>query len=43
MPVAETGTIFDLPFDETVEAVADAEIEVGKGVPHERVREWVLK
>ncbi len=44
---AETKSIFDLPLDEAEEArldaEADAEIEAGKGVPHERVREWLLK
>ncbi len=42
-----TASILDLPLDEAEEArldaEADAEIEAGKGVPHERVREWLLK
>jgi predicted transcriptional regulator len=43
----ETASILDLPLDEAEEArldaEADAEIEAGKGVPHEHVREWLLK
>ncbi len=37
----------DLPQDDASEAIADAEadaeIEAGFGIPHERVREWLLK
>ena len=40
-------SIFDIPLDEAAEtaadAVADAEIEAGKGISHEMVREWLLK
>ena len=40
-------SILDLPQDDASEAIADAEadaeIEAGLGVPHERVREWLLK
>jgi predicted transcriptional regulator len=47
MAESKTKSIFDLPLDEAAEtaadAAADAEIEAGKGVPHERVREWLLK
>jgi predicted transcriptional regulator len=47
MAESETRSIFDLPLDEATEAAADAaadaEIEAGKGVAHERVREWLLK
>jgi predicted transcriptional regulator len=49
VPIAEneTKSILDLPLDEAeearLEAEADAEIDTGKGVPHERVREWLLK
>jgi hypothetical protein len=43
----EPKSIFDIPLDEAEEArldaEADAEIDAGKGVPHERVREWLLK
>lgn len=47
--MAETKleSVFNIPPDEAAEAAADAaaeaEIEAGKGVPHERVREWLLK
>jgi predicted transcriptional regulator len=41
------ASIFDIPLDEAAEAAADAganaEIEPGHGVPHERVRAWLLK
>lgn len=44
--MAEQASIFDL-LDEEAEAraiaKAEAEIAAGKGVPHERVREWLLK
>ena len=47
MSEAEIQSILDLPPDEAEEArldaEAEAEIEAGKGVPHERVREWLLK
>jgi len=47
MDELETVSILDLPLDETEEArldaEADAEIEAGRGVPHERVREWLLR
>ena len=43
----EPQSILDLPLDEAEEArldaEADAEIDAGKGVPHERVREWLLR
>jgi len=39
--------VFDTPLDEANEArldmMADAEIDAGKGVPHEKVREWLAK
>jgi predicted transcriptional regulator len=39
--------VFDTPLDEANEArldmIADAEIDAGKGVPHEKVREWLAK
>jgi predicted transcriptional regulator len=47
--MAETKfeSVFDIPLDEVAEAAADeaadAEIEAGNGVPHERVRDWLLK
>jgi predicted transcriptional regulator len=47
MAEAESKSIFDIPLDEAEEArldtEADAEIEAGKGVPHEEVREWLLR
>jgi len=40
-------SVFELPLDEAEEmrldAIADAEIEAGNGVPHERVREWLAE
>jgi predicted transcriptional regulator len=45
--MSEAKSVFDTPLDETEEAhldaVADAEIEAGKGIPHEKVREWLAK
>ena len=45
--MAELKSLFDLPPDLAAETAADtaadAEIEAGKGVPHERVREWLRK
>jgi len=47
--VAETDTtsVFDTPPDAQDEArrdaLADAEIEAGKGVPHDKVRAWLLR
>jgi len=44
---SEPKSVFDMPLDEAEEArldaIADAEIEAGKGVPHDRVREWLAK
>jgi predicted transcriptional regulator len=44
--MAKTKTIFD-EIDENAEAQAiakaRAEIAAGKGVPHEKVREWLIK
>ncbi len=44
--MAEPASIFDVT-DETAEGQAigraEAEVDAGKGVPHERVREWLLK
>jgi predicted transcriptional regulator len=44
--MAETKSVFD-EIDAAVEAraiaEAEAEIDAGKGVPHEKVREWLLK
>ena len=47
MAEGKAKSIFDLPLDAAEEArldaEADAEIEAGKGVPHERVRDGLLK
>jgi hypothetical protein len=47
MPGAKVKSILDLPLDPEAEAAADAaadaEIKAGKGVPHERVREWLRR
>jgi len=47
MASPEAKSVFDTPLDKSEEArldaVADAEIDAGKGVPHEKVREWLLK
>jgi predicted transcriptional regulator len=44
--MAEPKSIFDLLSDETEEArldaIAEAEIKAGFGVPHDRVREWLI-
>ncbi len=45
--MAEPASLFDMPPDQTAEvhadAVARAEIQAGKGVPHLRVREWLRR
>jgi hypothetical protein len=45
--VAKITSIFDIPLDQTeaarLDAAAHDEIAAGQGVPHERVREWLLK
>ncbi len=42
-----TPSIFDIPPDpeeeERLDREAEAEIEAGGGIPHERVREWLLR
>jgi hypothetical protein len=47
MTSTTTKSILDLPPDHTAEARLDAqseaEIDAGKGVPHQRVREWLRK
>jgi hypothetical protein len=46
MSNAKFESVFDMPPDEAEEArldaVADAEIDGGLGVPHTKVREWLL-
>ncbi len=45
MAADDTGSMFDTSPDEREEARldADAEIEAGHGVPHDRVRDWLSK
>jgi predicted transcriptional regulator len=47
MADARMESVFDIPLDEAEEArldaQAEAEIDAGQGVPHEKVREWLLK
>jgi len=47
MAEPEVKSIFDIPPDEAEEARLDAEAEAdfaaGRVIPHERVREWLLK
>jgi predicted transcriptional regulator len=47
MASPEAKSVFDTPLDSAEEArldaIADAEIDAGKGVPHEKVREWLEK
>ena len=44
--MAEVKSVFDQIDDEAEAqgiAEAEAELDAGKGIPHERVREWLLK
>ena len=45
MADADSKSVFDLPLDEAEEArldaVAEAEMEAGRAISHERVREWL--
>jgi predicted transcriptional regulator len=47
MAASESKSVFDTPLDDAAEArldaIADAEIDAGAGVPHEKVREWLTK
>jgi len=47
MAKPEVKSIFDIPPDEAAEVRLDAEAEAdfaaGRVIPHERVREWLLK
>jgi hypothetical protein len=47
MAGSEARSVFDTPQDDSDEArkdaVADAEIAAGGGVPHEQVRQWLAK
>jgi len=43
----QQASLFDMPPDEATEAHAEqrarAELLAGKGIPHERVREWLRR
>ena len=44
--VAEVKSVFEKIDDESEAraiAEAEAELDAGKGIPHEKVREWLLK
>ena len=44
--VAEVKSVFEQIDDESEAraiAEAEAELDAGKGIPHEKVREWLLK
>ena len=47
MAESDTKSVFDMEPDPALEArldaKAEAEIDAGRGVPHERVREWLSK
>ena len=47
MADVDARSVFDTPLDDAEEArldaIAIAEIEAGKGVPHAKVREWLIK
>jgi len=47
MAMSQAKSVFSTKLDEAEEArldaVADAEIDAGKGVPHEKVRAWLEK
>ncbi len=41
--MADTDLDFDAPSDESLDAEAEADFAAGRVIPHERVREWLLK
>lgn len=43
MPDTETKSTFDLAEDAHLDAQAEAEIDSGKGIPHEKMRDWLAK
>ena len=47
MADAKIDSVFEIAPDDAEEArldnVADAEIDAGQGVPHEKVRAWLLR
>jgi hypothetical protein len=41
---ADSKSVFDeIDTEIEAQAIAEAEIDAGKGVPHAKVREWLLK
>jgi predicted transcriptional regulator len=43
VPMADTDLDFDAPSDEALDAEAEADFAAGRVIPHERMREWLLK
>jgi predicted transcriptional regulator len=43
VPMADTDLNFDAPSDEALDAEAEADFAAGRVIPHERMREWLLK
>jgi predicted transcriptional regulator len=47
MSAPDKKSVFETKLDEAEEArldaLADADIDAGKGIPHEQVREWLKK
>jgi hypothetical protein len=42
--MGEVKSVFDqINGEAEAHAVAEAEVDAGKGIPHEKVREWLLK
>jgi predicted transcriptional regulator len=41
--MADTDLDFDAPSDEALDAEAEADFAAGRVIPHERMREWLLK
>jgi hypothetical protein len=42
--MAEVKSVFDqIDGEAEARAIAEAEFDAGKGIPHEKVREWLLK
>jgi predicted transcriptional regulator len=43
VPVADTDLDFAAPSDEALDAEAEADFAAGRVIPHDRMREWLLK
>jgi predicted transcriptional regulator len=43
VPMADTDLDFDAPLDEALDAEAEADFAAGRVIPHDRMREWLLK